>query len=246
MMPFLLEDKPEDRRAFLSRMATLAGVSVVSIGRALDAVVSADYTIARLKTDTGDWYADMKGKGLADGAELNLMKAANKSPRFNLIGARKETVIEVKPELLKKYSLFYLTGHQKFALPMGADKHLAKVLKRGGMLLMDDCGGTKNNAFDATSRSYSSKMFPNHLLKPIPMEHDMFQTPFKIKEVLGGDKRLDPFLEGVLYKKRIPLIYTRNDLGCAWEGHECAPGGEEQRTNAFQIGINLIFYSLTS
>ena len=36
-----------------------------------------------------------------------------------------------------------------------------------------------------------------------------------------------------------------NDLGCAWEGHQCYPYGEAQREWAFKMGINIVVYTLT-
>jgi hypothetical protein len=44
---------------------------------------------------------------------------------------------------------------------------------------------------------------------------------------------------------RIAAIYTNNDLGCAWEGHDCRPGGEPQRTHAFEMGAHIVFYALS-
>jgi hypothetical protein len=77
------------------------------------------------------------------------------------------------------------------------------------------------------------------------MTHPIFQSPHRIERVLGGDKRIDPYLEGISLNGRLSVIYTTNDLGCAWEGHPCRPGGEPQRTHAFKMGTNIVFYALS-
>jgi hypothetical protein len=49
-----------------------------------------------------------------------------------------------------------------------------------------------------------------------------------------------------------PVIYCQNNLGGAWERDQlgnwtntCTPGGEEQRRDAFHLGVNLIVYAMT-
>ena len=61
-----------------------------------------------------------------------------------------------------------------------------------------------------------------------------------------------PYLEGIKIGNITPFVYCHNDLGGAWERDElgnwvspCTPGGEEQRKDAFHLGINLILYAMT-
>ena len=71
------------------------------------------------------------------------------------------------------------------------------------------------------------------------------ETRLRSDTIWGGDKQSRPWHEGIFIKDRLALLYTMNDLGCAWEGHQCYPYGEEQREWAFQMGINIIIYALT-
>ena len=42
--------------------------------------------------------------------------------------------------------------------------------------------------------------------------------------MMGGDKLVHDYMEGVSVDDRLVILYTQNDLGCAWEGHPCKPG----------------------
>jgi hypothetical protein len=51
--------------------------------------------------------------------------------------------------------------------------------------------------------------------------------------------------------RRLAVVYTQNDLGGAWarDGfgrweHEVIPGGDDQREEAFRVGVNLAMYAL--
>ncbi len=233
---------PLARREFLTRMALLAGVSTITLGRAL-AALEGDFVWARLRTDTGDWFTDMKGQGLPDSSDLNLLRKV--SENTNLKAPYRETVIEAKPEDLEKYPLLYLTTHDEFTLPPGGFDALKHTLGRGAFLFLDDCGGALGCCFDKSARGLAAGVIPEGKLQPLPMDHPIFHCFFDINEILGGDKLIVPYMEGVTVKDRTPLVLCSNDLGCAWEGHPCKPDGEKQRQHAFQLGINLIFYALT-
>jgi hypothetical protein len=59
------------------------------------------------------------------------------------------------------------------------------------------------------------------------------------------------YLEGVERAGRLAVVYSRHDLGGAYErdnlgnyGHAVVPGSERQRELAFRLGVNLILYAL--
>ncbi len=69
---------------------------------------------------------------------------------------------------------------------------------------------------------------------------------------IGGARIVRPYVEGISIGGTTPVIYCQNELGGAWERDQlgnwinpCTPGGEEQRRDAFHLGINLILYAMT-
>ena len=238
----------EDRRQFLTQLLALAGVSSISLGRAL-AELETDFVWARLRTVTGDWFTDMKNEGMVPSSDLNLLRKVKE--QTNLRVEEVETVIDATKEELENHPLLYLSTHQQFTLPSGAEKELASVLRRGGFLLMDDCWGKLAQGFDLSARALVKEMFPLERLQPLPVDHPVFRCCFDIygpddpmRRPTIGCMPIKPYLEGITLDGRTPLVFTNNDLGCAWEGHPCTPGGDEQRVLAFKMGINLIFYAL--
>jgi len=93
--------------------------------------------------------------------------------------------------------------------------------------------------------SFIQRVFPGKKMRPLEMSHPLFNSYYKIDKILGGDKLVDDYIEGLEIDGRLAVVFTVNDLGCAWEGHACDPGGEEQRDHAFKMGINMIVYAMT-
>jgi hypothetical protein len=65
-------------------------------------------------------------------------------------------------------------------------------------------------------------------------------------------KAVAPYLEGLTVGTSTPVVYCQNNLGGAWERDQlgkwinpCTPGGEQQRREAFHLGVNLILYAMT-
>ena len=59
------------------------------------------------------------------------------------------------------------------------------------------------------------------------------------------------YLEAVTHGGRAAVVYSRHDLGGAWDRdnlgnylHAVEPGGEGQRETAIRLGVNLVLYAL--
>jgi hypothetical protein len=130
-------------------------------------------------------------------------------------------------------------------------ENLKRFLSFGGFLLVDDALGQQGYGFDKSIRREMKKVFPDKELKRLPSSHAALRSYYLLKRI-GGRKIVDSFLEGINVGDVTPVIYCHNDLGGAWERdqlgnwvYSCSPGGEEQRKDAFHLGINLILYAMT-
>lgn len=203
----------------------------------------ANFVFARLQYDRGDWNTDMLTEGMMNGSEVNLLNRLNHLG--NIQALQSEYYVRPDDEKVFEHPFLYATGHGDCDFtPLGRD-NIRRILENGGLLLGDNCSGAKDVGFDRSFKTQLQLMFPEYQLEQIPMSHPIFNSYHKIEKVQGGDKLLDPFLEGLEIDGRMAVIYTRNDLGCAWEGHMCSPGGEAQRTHAFEMGMNIVYYALS-
>ena len=156
---------------------------------------------------------------------------------------------------LDKASLYrspflYWRGSAEFApLSEEAIEGLRKYVHRGGFVLIDDAtaGG---EAFDRALRRELLRAFPAQPLKPIPEEHTIYRSFYLLARPVGRVQG-PAFLEGITYGDRIAIVYSRHDLGGAFQrdklgawSQAVVPGGERQRELAIRLGVNLVMYSL--
>ena len=153
---------------------------------------------------------------------------------------------------LFNYPFLYLTGRYEFD-PFTAEEVdvLRRFLSYGGFLLIDDALGQQGYGFDKAARREMQRVLPGNDFKRLPAGHAALRSYYLMRRI-GGVRMVSPALEGVTVGNSTPVIYCQNDLGGAWERDQlgnwtspCTPGGEEQRKDAFHLGINLILYSMT-
>lgn len=226
----------------LSSLSTFAQAPAEEQIQGLLTEPQAEFVLGRVWYRGGDWNTDMLYQGLKGGAEINFLKRV--LAETNIQTTPRETVIQLTSPVLFTVPFLYITGHGVIMMSDTEVENLRKALEAGAFLFGDACEG-KSSGFDHNFRSLVWRLFPDKKLERLPMTHPIFNSFFKIEEILGGDKMVDPFMEGISLDNRLAIVYTANDLGCAWEGHPCRPGGEPQRDHAFQLGINMVVYALT-
>ncbi len=155
------------------------------------------------------------------------------------------------PDLFS-YPFLYMAGKYDFE-PFTQEEIeiLRRFLSYGGFLLADDALGQPGYGFDKSLRREIKKLFPEQELKRLPSGHAAMRSYYLLRRI-GGMRMVQHYLEGINLGSATPLIYCQNSLGGAWERDQvgnwinpCTPGGEEQRRDAFHLGINLILYSMT-
>lgn len=172
----------------------------------------------------GDWQPAPK-------AMRNLMAEARK---VGLDVVLKTTPVYPSEDAVLDYRFLYLHGRGAFEVKKADLKKLRFNLKSGGVLLADACCGAK--AFDGSFRKFVEALFADDGLKlePIPVDDDLYSaelngeaiTSVKRRAVGADGKRVEPdyksfrpALEGVKYRGRWLVIYSKYDIGCALEKH---------------------------
>ena len=152
---------------------------------------------------------------------------------------------------LFRYPFLVLSGDRRFALPSEADiARLRRHITYGGFLLIDSAEGRAGGGFDESVRRLLAQTLPGELPIRIPDSHVLWKSFYVLRGAPGRISRRR-YLEGVERDRRLAVVYTQNDLGGAlardgfgrWE-HEVVPGGDDQREEAFRLGVNLVMYAL--
>ena len=166
-----------------------------------------------------------------------------------------EPILEPGQTRLDKASLFrspfgYWRGSDEFPpLSQQAIEGLRKYIHRGGFILIDDAtaGG---EGFDRAVRRELLRAFPALPLQPISSDHTIYRS-FYLLQTPVGRVQGPAFLEGITYGDRIAIVYSRHDLGGAFQrdklgawSQAVVPGGEQQRERAIRLGVNLVLYAL--
>ena len=237
-----------DRREFLRLLSygcLAAGLAPRKMfaAQAIERQRPIQFTFAQLKYRGGDWnpHALAVGPLLEELMQRTSVEAAT---------TRRE-LAPADPELFS-YPFLYISGKYDFE-PFTADEidTLRRFLSYGGFLLADDALGQPGYGFDQSFRREMKRIFPDKDFTRIPATHPAMRSFYLLRKI-GGARMVQPYVEGINVGPSTPVVYCQNDLGGAWEKdqlgnwvNQCTPGGEEQRRDAFHLGINLILYAMT-
>jgi hypothetical protein len=229
------------RRKFLASSAlALGGLALPRGARAIGAPSA--FALARLQYD-GDWNP-------RPNAARRLMAEVAKATSVETAEAPVDLPAD-SPKIFE-HPFLYLSGGGDF--PSFNDKqreNLSRFLRFGGFLLVDGAAGEPDGPFDRGFRRTLPELFPGQTLAKLDEDHSVFRSFFLVNRVVGRVAERS-YLEGVTVDDWTPLVYTANDLGGALERDpfgnyrfDVVPGGEDQRSWATRLSVNLVLYALT-
>ena len=153
--------------------------------------------------------------------------------------------------------VLYRTGHQPFSFSPEERRRLREFVLGGGMIIFDSCWGSQASADSA--RSEIRAMLPDHALKPIPLDHPIFNcyhenagwvryTEHSLAQKPGLVSPGPSDIEGVEINCRMAVVLSPHDLSCGWDMHtNTFPGGSWiQSEDALNLGANFMAYATAS
>jgi hypothetical protein len=159
-------------------------------------------------------------------------------------------------------ALVYLTGRRAPALSVKETANLAKYIRRGGFLWVDDGSPPGDGTFDRAARALLGKLVPGATLRRVPLSHDLFTASYDLargylgRSVPAGAWARRSVIEGLFAPEgRLVAVYTRNGYGPAMQldpDAEAAfkpPVGltpREAREGALRVGVNVAASALRS
>jgi hypothetical protein len=192
-------------------------------------------TIGRLHYDGGgDWYANPSSLP-------NLLQAIRTRTTLRVSG--QEKVVALGDDDLWTVPFLHMTGHGNVRF---GDRDLATLrrwLLQGGFLHVSD-----NYGMDVSIRRELKRLFPDHDLVEVPLDHPVYHVVFdfpkglpKIHEHDG--KPAQGF--GIFLDGRLAVFYDYQcDLGDGWEDLEVHHDPPEKHEAALRMGVNLFAYAV--
>lgn len=172
-------------------------------------------------------------------------------------GSPMENAIRLDDPEIRKYPFLYALEVGDIALSPAEIEGLRNYLLAGGFLVIDDFWGSWQWAnFEQQIRL----VFPEHPIIDVPLDHPIFNTVYRIDEVLqvpaygnywgGRTWEQDGYtahVRGIFDEqdRLMVLINWNTDLGDAWEWAERPEYPLKYSTFAVQMGVNFIVYAMS-
>ena len=202
----------------------------------LSALNAQTFSIARVHySGGGDWYCNQSSiPNLLQYLEKNTpISVKNENIHVNLID-----------DNAHQYPYLYLTGHGNIRLTDNEIISLRSILMNNGFLHADD-----NYGMDASFRREMKRVFPNKELVPLPNDHPIFHSYYSFPNGLPKVHEHDgkpPQALALFEEERMIVLYTyESDLGDGWEDASVHQDPWPIRESALQMGVNIIYFSLT-
>ena len=188
-------------------------------------------------------------------ADRQFMAVVNRL--IDVDGSPMENAIRLDDPEIRKYPFLYALEVGDIALSPAEIEGLRNYLLAGGFLVIDDFWGSWQWAnFEQQIRL----VFPEHPIIDVPLDHPIFNTVYRIDEVLqvpaygnywgGRTWEQDGYtahVRGIFDEKGrlMVLINWNTDLGDAWEWAERPEYPLKYSTFAVQLGVNFIVYAMS-
>jgi hypothetical protein len=156
--------------------------------------------------------------------------------------SRRFHAVKLSSDELFEFPLVIMTGEGAFALPDEERQNLRKYVERGGFLIAS--AGCSSPEWDKSLRAELAKIFPDHPLAALKMDHPVFHTVFDIAELNGRHGKIHP-LEGVSVGGRLGVLYSQDGLNDTAHTQGCCCCGGNEITNCIQVNVNILAYALT-
>ncbi len=199
--------------------------------------VGAQYTyqLAVLKYHGGgDYYANPTSlPNLISFCNLNLKMKINPEVPYVDVGSKD----------LFQYPFIHMTGHGNVVFSNAELENLRTYLQGGGFLHIDD-----NYGMDAYIRSQLKKLFPENELVELPPTHPIFHQKYDFNGLPKIHEHDDkaPKAYAIIINGKVVCLYTyETDLGDGWENSSVHNDSPEKRTQALQMGANILQYAFS-
>lgn len=149
--------------------------------------------------------------------------------------------VKLASEEIYNFPMLIMTGEGEFELLSEERDNLRQFIERGGFLLAS--AGCSSPEWDRSFRREMAKIFSDRDLEDISVEHMIFHTAYDIGKLEAKQGTPKP-LVGIHFGKRLGVLYSQDGLNDTSNSQGCCCCGGNEITNAEQINVNILVYSL--
>jgi uncharacterized protein DUF4159 len=175
----------------------------------------------------------------------------------HLDASDRENPVRLDDPDLNRFPFLYAVEVGHMAMTDAEVEGLRRYLKAGGFLVVDDFWGTRE--WDTFDREIH-RVLPGCTIVDLPRDHPVFSAFYDIRDfpqvpnvnnAQGGPTwekdGYTPFYRGIFDDRGrlVVAINANTDLGDAWEWAEVPEYPLAYSTFAYQMGVNLIVYSMS-
>jgi len=147
------------------------------------------------------------------------------------------------PDLFETPFLF-MNGHNDFVFTQAELDNLKKYLSHGGFFFGSGCCTNPN--FPSAWRREFGRIFPNEKVRPIPYDHLIYRSFYKIERVRCLNESRDIQLEGLFYEGNLVAVLCEDGLCCAFSANNsCNEGKGVSAEDGKKLTLNIAVYALT-
>jgi len=155
--------------------------------------------------------------------------------------SRRFHAVKLSADELFNFPLIIMTGEGSFQLTDKERENLRKYIERGGFLLAS--AGCSSHDWDRSFRHEMALVFPQNALRPIGMDHALFNTVHEIRELHAKHGTPKP-LDGISLGERLGVVYSQDGLNDTAHTQGCCCCGGNEITNCIQVNVNILAYAL--
>ena len=164
--------------------------------------------------------------------------------RTSTLKIKEERKLRVTDQELFETPFVFMNGHNDFVLTEAELANLRKYLGHGGFFFASGC--CDKQPFPKAWRREFSRIFPNEKVKPIPYDHLIYRSFYKIERVRCLNEARDIQLEGLFYEGNLVAVMCADGLCCAFSANNtCNQGKGVSPEDGQKLALNIAVYALT-
>ena len=185
-------------------------------------------------------YSSSEGND-CPGVGQDLMKLVS---RASTIKVQEERRIKLTDAELYETPFLFMNGHNDFVFTEAEIANLRHYLSRGGFFFASGC--CTNPDFPKAWRREFGRIFANEKVKPIPYDHLIYRSFYKIDRVRCLNENRDIQLEGLFYQGNLVAVVCEDGLCCAFSANgTCNAGKGISPEEGQKLTLNIAVYELT-